>query len=310
VQRPVPLVAAWTAILTLVLMTLGGIVHAAGASLACPDGPLCYGQMLPRMVGGIALEHSHRLLGALVASLALLLAIVAHRSRQADTTDRRLAWAALGLVLVQAVLGGATVLVRLSPVLSTLHLAVALAFLGVLTVLAGRTPGPFHLRLPSGLDARLRRRTLLVLAVLYVQMVLGGLVRHTHASMACGADPWLCGGTLWPSATLQRLHMSHRLLAVVVALLILALAVRVVRTGGSAAKRLGVTAALLVVVQVSLGAASVIGVLPVWVVAAHLTVAALLWVTLLALWLSQTSAAPVVGPVDASPDRITRLPAS
>ena len=55
--------AVLTAVFTLILMTLGGAVHATGSSLACPDWPLCYGQAFPEMVGGILYEHSHRLLG-------------------------------------------------------------------------------------------------------------------------------------------------------------------------------------------------------------------------------------------------------
>jgi heme A synthase len=275
--------ATATAILTLALMTLGGIVHAAGASLACPDWPLCHGRVLPAMVGDVALEHSHRLLGALVATLAVTLVVMAHRAPRAEATDRRLAWLAVATVAVQAGLGGATVLVQLSPVLSTLHLAVAMVFLAVVTTLAVRARWPHLPEARTPPDRPLRRWAGAALVVLFAQMVLGGLVRHTHAAMACGTDPWLCGGSVWPEAALGRLHMAHRLLAVLVTLLVLVVTARSMHTGSPLTKALGVTACALVVVQVALGVASVVGMLPVAVVAAHLTVATLLWVTLLLL---------------------------
>jgi heme A synthase len=284
-QRALPITAAATVGVTLILMTLGGVVHAAGASLACPDWPLCHGQVFPAMVGGVALEHSHRILGAVVACLAVATAVMAWRSPKADATDERLAWAGVALVLVQATLGGATVLVQLSPVLSTLHLAVAMIFLAVQVTLAMRLRPRWHGEVPVIGRSPLRTWAAMALGVLFVQMVLGGVVRHSHASMACGADPWLCGGALWPEATLARLHMTHRLLAVAVTLLVFGVAARAAKEARPEVRALGATAVALVAVQVVLGLASVVGVLPVAIVAAHLAVAALLWITLLAVWM-------------------------
>src|SRR6185503_7737429 len=65
-----------TAAATFLLILIGGLVHGTGSSLACPDWPTCYGTMLPKMEGGVAVEHSHRLAAGAVVVLTLALAIV------------------------------------------------------------------------------------------------------------------------------------------------------------------------------------------------------------------------------------------
>ena len=63
-----------TAAATFVLLVIGGMVHATGSSLACPDWPLCYGQFFPSMEGGVLYEHGHRLVAFVVSTLTVALA--------------------------------------------------------------------------------------------------------------------------------------------------------------------------------------------------------------------------------------------
>ena len=63
--------AAAAALLTLVLIVAGGLVTNTDSGLACPDWPLCYGSPLPRMVGGVAVEHTHRLIATSVGLCAV-----------------------------------------------------------------------------------------------------------------------------------------------------------------------------------------------------------------------------------------------
>src|SRR4051812_5818685 len=58
--------AAFAALLTVVLIVAGGLVTNTDSGLACPDWPLCYGSAVPKMVGGVAVEHTHRLLATAV----------------------------------------------------------------------------------------------------------------------------------------------------------------------------------------------------------------------------------------------------
>src|SRR5207248_11298055 len=108
--------AVATAVATYLLILIGGLVHGTGSSLACPDWPTCYGTFMPRMEGGVLVEHSHRLAAGTVVILTLVLAGALTWAGRRDAVARRLrpfGWLAVGLVFAQALLGGITVLLRL-----------------------------------------------------------------------------------------------------------------------------------------------------------------------------------------------------
>jgi len=73
--------AAITALLTFVLIVAGGLVTNTDSGLACPDWPLCYGSPMPKMVGGVAVEHTHRLIASTVGlcTVALCAALLSRR---------------------------------------------------------------------------------------------------------------------------------------------------------------------------------------------------------------------------------------
>src|SRR3954447_15854474 len=73
--------AVATAAATYLLILIGGLVHGTGSSLACPDWPTCYGTFMPKMEGGVLVEHSHRLAAGTVVLLTLVLATVTSLSR-------------------------------------------------------------------------------------------------------------------------------------------------------------------------------------------------------------------------------------
>jgi protoheme IX farnesyltransferase len=299
-------VAIATAAATYVLILIGGLVHGTGSSLACPDWPTCYGSLLPKMEGGVAVEHSHRLAAGAVALLTVLLAILI--SRSAAAAQRRLrpiGWLAVGLVLVQALLGGVTVLMRLPTPVSTLHTATSLIFFMTVFYLAVRSrplvsqggAAALSSRAASLPDLAVRLALVSVVATFF-QMVLGGLVRHSGAALAC-LDVPLCRGALWPDAhPTVLIHVLHRLNGVVVAGLVIASSVVTFR---ASAARPGLRAAallapLLVATQIWLGIRSVLTFLDLATVQAHLGVATALLATQLGVALiGRRDAVPVPG---------------
>jgi len=198
--------AVLTAISTFVLLLIGGLVNPTGSSLACPDWPLCFGEVFPKMEGGVLYEHSHRLAATAVGMLTVLLGISVWRTRRDQPVLRRLALLAVAMVVIQGVLGGLTVIYQLPTLVSTLHLGVSMLFFLLVSYLALRL-SPSRVSRQPGLP-----RTLAVVALVavYLQLILGGLVRHLGAGRVCGDDPWLCAGVLWPAEGAARLQRVHR----------------------------------------------------------------------------------------------------
>jgi heme A synthase len=264
---------------TLVLMTMGSLVHGTGSSLACPDWPLCHGSFFPAMIHGVEFEHTHRLIAAGVVVLTGTLLARTMRPAGAGAGARGLLIAASALVVVQALLGGLTVIYKLPPAISIAHLATSMAFLSVLVVAAVRLAP-----LGAGDVAGGARITALAALVVYVQIVLGAVVRHTGAALACLGVP-LCTGQLWPEASLSRLHMVHRgvgALALVLTCLASARAFRSARTPDR--RGLALLPALAAVMQVSLGVAVVLGYAPLDMVTLHHVGGAILLGSLMLLW--------------------------
>ena len=266
-----------TVVWALLLLFLGSVVHATGSSLACPDWPTCFGTMVPEMTGGVFWEHLHRLVaGGLVLMFALATWLAWKEARDTPLIVRA-CWAGLGLLVVQSVFGGLTVLFRLPDLVSTTHLALALLFVGLATALASATHwSPGEPSLPPRVARSTRVRGGSAAALVFAQSVLGGLVRHMDAGLACSDVP-LCLGRVVPplSDPLVAVHFGHRVLGVVTALAVCALALWAVRSGVPRAVRAGaLAAAALALVQIGLGFLSVAGALAVVPVSLHTLVAA------------------------------------
>ncbi|HET8539424.1 MAG TPA: COX15/CtaA family protein [Anaeromyxobacter sp.] len=129
--------AVLTAVSALALAVIGTLVDPEGAPLACPDWPLCQGEALPALTGRVLVEHGHRLVAVAVAALTIGLAVSVRR-RRTDPALRGLALAAVALVVAQAALGAASVLLRLPDVARVAHLVTAMAFFALVVHLAAR----------------------------------------------------------------------------------------------------------------------------------------------------------------------------
>jgi heme a synthase len=249
--------AVFTAAATLALIFIGGLVTSTGSSLSVPDWPLSYGQLFPPMVGGVLYEHGHRMVAGAVALLTAGLAVWTWREEPRGAV-RALAACALATVVLQAVLGGVTVLLRLPTAVSVAHAGLAQAFF-CLTVALALVTGRSWLTEPRHrtADRLLDRLSAVTTAAIYLQLLLGAVVRHMGAGLAIPDFP-LAFGRVLPeiSSFAIGIHFAHRAGAVVVAVLVFATAARAVFAHGDDPRRLrpALLLVFLLVVQITLGA--------------------------------------------------------
>jgi heme A synthase len=260
---------------TFLLLVVGGLVHATGSSLACPDWPLCYGQFFPAMEGGVLFEHGHRIVALAVSILTVVTAVVVWRRRE-DRAARVGSIVAVLLVLFQASLGALTVVMKLPLLVSSAHLATSMAFFSVLVWLTWRLdPRPEPDRAAAA-PGPVRALAAAAALATYLQIVLGALVRHSGSGLACGTEVILCQGALWPLGGPAQLVTLHRAAGLLVALLVAAAALSALRSGPPRTHRAARAAVALVLVQVGLGAWTVWSMVAVPVVTLHLATGALL----------------------------------
>src|SRR6202050_1276311 len=101
--------AVFTASCTFVLLIAGALVTSNDAGLSIPDWPLAYGSLTPPMVGGIRYEFTYRVMPTGAGCLTIILAAWLWQAEKRPWM-RWLGLAALGGVIAQGILGGATVL--------------------------------------------------------------------------------------------------------------------------------------------------------------------------------------------------------
>src|SRR6266705_6520680 len=241
---------AWfTAAATLLLICSGGMVTSKGAGLAVPDWPTTFGYNmflfpLSKWVGGILFEHTHRLLASTIGFLTIILAVFLWQSG-APRWLRNLGWMSSVAVVLQGILGGLRV-TMLNDEIGIFHACLAQAFLGMLVVIALATSALW--RRIAEEEKNISSRSvvagaLIITLLIYGQLVLGATMRHQHRDLAITDFPSAYGQIIPDTnpATLARinawreahalsevtasqiwLQMSHRFLAVIIAIAIAA----------------------------------------------------------------------------------------
>nr|WP_298136519.1 COX15/CtaA family protein [uncultured Pseudomonas sp.] len=292
-------------LLALVVVMLGAYTRLSHAGLGCPDWPGCYGFLgVPMSEHSQALAGSrfpeapvevakgwsemiHRYFAGTLGLLILGLAIHALRRRGQAGQPLKLPLLVLGLVILQAAFGMWTVTLKLWPQVVTAHLLGGFATLSLLFLLTLRLSGALP-RLPRP-SPGLRGLAAVALLLVIGQIALGGWVSSNYAAVAC-VDLPTCHGEWWPamdfangfhltqhigpnylggqldSAARTAIHMSHRLGALILSLVLLVLVWRLLRNGLAA---LGGLLLLALLVQVSLGLSNVFFHLPLPVAVAH-----------------------------------------
>ena len=173
--------ATLTAVTTFLLLIAGSLVTSTDSGLAVPDWPLSYGTWFPPMVGGIRYEHGHRMIAGTVGLMILVLAVWLART-EPRVWVRRLGYTALGAVILQALLGGLTVLLLLPPQISIAHAALGQTVFCLVVCLASCTSPSWAERVTPIEDHRwppLRILGVSTALLAAAQLLLGAVIRHT-----------------------------------------------------------------------------------------------------------------------------------
>jgi cytochrome c oxidase assembly protein subunit 15 len=263
------------AALTYCLVVLGALVRAHGAGLACPDWPLCFGEVVPEFDFKIAFEWGHRALAGSVGILFAILGALTLRPPALRTAMWKALLVAAILLAIQIVLGGLTVLQLLAYWTVTSHLVTGNAFALALVLIGRRLSDIHHPTRAAALDATSGQRLTTTIAgtLLAIQIVLGGLVASNYAGLACPDWPTCMNGEYFPSWTgIQGLHLFHRMLGYGAAIAI-ALAAWLGRNHPGS-RRWITAAGCLAFAQVGVGVANILLRVPVEITGLHSALAA------------------------------------
>jgi heme a synthase len=280
---------AWlTAVMTFLLLGLGGLVTSHEAGLAVPDWPTSYGYnmfLFPVHLwrANIFYEHTHRLLASFVGLLTSILAVWVWL-REPRGWLRWLGLAAFFAVVLQGVLGGLRVTL-LKDQIGIVHATLAQSFFVLVTLIAIFVSGTGR-KLINAMKATRTSECLQWLTVgstflILLQLILGATMRHQHAGLAVPDFP-LAYARLWPpmdAAFLQKinsrrlgmehfnsitsfhigLHMTHRLVALSILFLVASVAWKSWRERGAGSFLAKLSLAWLVIIclQAAFGAATV-----------------------------------------------------
>jgi cytochrome c oxidase assembly protein subunit 15 len=309
--------------LALVVIVMGAWVRLSAAGLGCPDWPGCYGH-ISAGAAGENLEHIaksfperpfeyekavkemvHRYFATTLGFLCVVLAGLAIANRKDPKQPLVLPFVLVGLVTLQGLLGMWTVTLLLKPLIVTLHLLGGLTTMSLLAWQAlGRGP---ELRMPTSDDWRVRKFATIGLAMLALQIFLGGWTSSNYSALACPDFP-TCQNSYWPDMDAKdafvlwrglgidyeggvlnhparvAIHFVHRLGAIATALILGFVAVFAsLKSNNPQVRWAAILVGTVLVAQLILGPIMVMHALPLALATAHNGVAALLLLSVVRL---------------------------
>jgi heme a synthase len=277
----------------LLVIMWGAFVRATGSGAGCGDHwPLCDGQVIPRAPSSeMMVEFTHRVTSGLAILGTLALLIWAFRAYERGHIVRRAAVAAMILMIIEALLGAALVILQLVAMntsinrafMMALHLVNTFLLIGALTLTAWWASG--------GAPIRLRDQGRL-LWLLGIGLVGTALVGASGAVTALG-DTLLQHGALpggvaqaitRDSHPLVQMRVIHPIIGILVGIYTLFLA-RVVtnQRPEPQARWFAWGLVALFFAEIILGGINVALKAPVWMQLVHLLMADLIWICLVLL---------------------------
>jgi cytochrome c oxidase assembly protein subunit 15 len=253
-------------------------------------------------------EQIHRIFASSLGLLMIGLVSIAFRNRGVEGQPLKLPLFMLCFVILQGLFGMWTVTLLLWPQVVTLHLLGGFATLSLLWLLVQRL-GNFHWQFGLQVLGKIKKLRWLAVAgllVVVVQIALGGWTSSNYAALACADLPtchneWVppmdfsagfnifqhigpnyLGGQMDNQAR-TAIHFSHRVGAIVTAIVLLALSISLFMIKEKAVRYMAAALCAILALQIALGLSNVFFALPLPVAVAHNAVGAVLLLTLVTL---------------------------
>lgn len=305
-----------TAVLTYMLIVVGGVVRVTGSGDGCGSSggwPLCNGSLLPALRTTTLIEFSHRWITTITTVLVVALVISAwvwQRRHRRLVVSSTLAGV---LLLVQIALGALVVEFDLPGGIVMVHLANALLLLGVLVYVAvaattiganveagagaggcrasrvdgarGASSGERGGVPAAAAPASAFRLAMFAAAATYILALSGALIVETKSSAGCDGWPLCGGGFQLPATSMDVIDMVHRVVAGVALIVIGAVMGMVIRRyrGDRGVRLAAMLVNVVLLLQVAAGALVVVLRLPAGVQGLHIALASLLWASVVAV---------------------------
>jgi len=275
------MIARISLVLLFILLVWGNLVAGLKAGLACPDWPLCHGQVVPPFRWDIYVEFTHRLIGGITSVFIVILCY--QRLRAYLGAVKIIPLLVVILLLMQVVLGGIVVLMELPVDLTTFHFANAIVIFSLVVYMVAYDGAN---NVPTFNIAGYKGIFFFLSLLIFVQAILGAYVRHSSSGLACPDFPTCLGYWIPPQISgIVLNHFAHRGLAYFIAIIVAVLLVS--SYAFSAVKKYRNKLLLLIgliVLQILLGAGIVLTKLNFAVIALHLFIALLILTTTLHAW--------------------------
>ena len=275
------MLAKATLVALFILLVWGNIVAGLKAGLACPDWPLCHGRVIPPVRWDIYVEFIHRVIGGITSVFIIILCY--RRFRSYGGYFKTVPVVCTLLLLIQIVLGGIVVLLKLPVDLTTLHFGNAIVIFSLVLYMyhyESEKRGP---KISFSGDAAL---FFLISVLIFTQAVLGAYVRHSESGLACPDFPKCLGFWIPPGIAGSVLaHYLHRLVAY--SIFVVFLVIFLIRSFGGRfeeVERYIKLTLLFILVQIAFGAYVVLSKLTFYVTAIHLSIGLLILSLSLYMW--------------------------
>lgn len=275
------------AVMTSLLIFMGGIVCVTGSGQGCPDWPGCFGAIIPPMKNEAIIEYLHRFVAGLTSPLIIAAAIIGWRKTRPIRWVSRPPVIAIGFLIAVIVFGAFAVLTGLPPGLALLDLGSALI---VLALMVTATVVAFARRANSALEDRLAfhspfaKLTLWTVGAVFFVLVSAVLVAESGSLTRCFGWP-LYNESMALVDLRGWLQLARRLVAGIASIMILAIVVQAWRTqrGNPPVRRAAMLVGVFFLLEIFIGVMMLVSGFAIFLLVIYVAAATALWARLIVL---------------------------